>query len=137
MWVYSSWSKCSVSCGQGTQSRKATCQVGSRIVDEDQCSQASKDSTSKPCALPPCAKLQPIWVVDGWSECTATCGGGKRAKQYHCELNGFKVSDWRCNSNLKPYVTEECSSDECPRWSVGSWGPCSATCDGGYKKRYL
>ena len=132
MWVYSSWSECSVSCGEGTQSRKATCQIGSRIVDEDQCYQVNKDSISKPCSSP-C----PEWVADGWSECSASCGGGKRTRLYHCELNSFKISDRRCDSSLKPYDSEECNLDECPTWSVGSWQSCSKSCDGGSKKRYF
>ena len=135
LWVYSSWSKCSVSCGEGTQSRKATCQVGTRTVDENQCYQANKDSTSKPCFSPPCVISKPMLVVDGWSECTVTCGGGQRTKQLHCELNGSKVPDWKCDS--KPQITEECNSHQCPKWSVGSWSSCSKSCNGGIKTRYF
>ena len=130
-WYYSSWQKCSATCGTGTQSRVATCKLGSNIVNDNQCDQASKDLTSKPCSSAPCA----VWVDDGWSECTVTCGGGQRTQLLHCELNGNKVSDSICLPFQKPKTTDECNIHQCPSWSFGSWGPCSASCGGGLKQR--
>ena len=132
MWSYSNWGSCSVTCGTGRMTRTAMCKIGYRVVDDNQCNRSSKESLSKSCSSQ-CAE----WVADGWSECSTSCGGGKRTRLYCCELNGSKVSDWLCDSSLKPYSSEECNLHECPRWSIGSWKACSATCNGGYKKRYL
>ena len=122
IWVTGDRSECS------KQSRSITFYMGS---DDSQCSLNKKESVTRSCS-PPCAK----WVAHSWSSCTKLCGGGRRTQLYRCELNGSKVPDSDCNSSLKSEITEKCNTYECPSWSTGSWGSCSASCNGGVKTRF-
>ena len=64
-WKYSHWSDCSTPCGDGTQSRKATC-VDSfdRDVDPGHCVRLGEPHTTKSCVNNgPCGK----WRIDHWS----------------------------------------------------------------------
>ncbi|XP_043917142.1 ADAMTS-like protein 1 [Protopterus annectens] len=60
-WTPSNWSQCSVSCGEGTQSRIVICkkmlQDGIYItVNSSQCSSVPDPQLVKPCSLPSCPK---------------------------------------------------------------------------------
>ena len=114
VWSYSTWSACSKTCGTGTQSRNVSCYLESRIVDDSQCSLNEKEPVTRSCSSP-CPK----WVAHSWSSCTKSCDGGQQTRLYRCELNGSKVPDSDCNSSLKPEITEECNTYECPSWSIG------------------
>ena len=57
-WSYSPWEECSVTCGHGTTVRKASCLLGSKIVNVEQCNQVIKEPTSKPCSMTKCEQNQ-------------------------------------------------------------------------------
>ena len=110
--------------------RSIECLYLDKHANDEQCTETKPVDTID-CNLEPC----PSWSYSKWGPCSTTCGGGKRKRQVHCEFNGSKVSDSNCEIASKPEIIESCSSHECPRWSIGSWGSCSKSCDGGYKKR--
>uniref|UniRef100_A0A8B9DPX1 ADAMTS-like protein 1 n=1 Tax=Anser cygnoides TaxID=8845 RepID=A0A8B9DPX1_ANSCY len=60
-WLLSDWSQCSVSCGEGTQSRNAICRKmlktgGSVIINSSLCPPLPFSSLIRPCALATCAR---------------------------------------------------------------------------------
>ncbi|XP_031413147.1 ADAMTS-like protein 1 [Meleagris gallopavo] len=60
-WLLSDWSQCSVSCGEGTQSRNAICRKilktgGSIIINSSLCPPLPFSSLLRPCALATCAR---------------------------------------------------------------------------------
>ena len=124
-WVSGQWSKCSKTCGVGTQSRTVTCKnsyVG-KCVEKD------KPNLIKECGKSPC----PEWVSGPWGKCSKTCGGGTQSRTVTC-----KNSDvGKCSEEDKPDATQECSKSPCPEWVSGPWGKCSKTCDGGTQSRIV
>ena len=86
-----------------------------------------------------CTTECPKWVTSGWTSCSASCGHGRIHRQVRCELDGRKVSNIHCDASLKPEETDTCYPRECPKWSTGSWGACSATdCyNSGVRKRLV
>ncbi|RLW05202.1 hypothetical protein DV515_00005306, partial [Chloebia gouldiae] len=60
-WLLSDWTQCSVSCGQGTQSRNAICRKmlktgGFVIINSSLCLPLPFSSLIRPCSLGPCAR---------------------------------------------------------------------------------
>ncbi|CBY21222.1 unnamed protein product [Oikopleura dioica] len=61
-----------------------------------------------------------------WSECTATCDAGERARQRSC-VNG-KKGDVGCPYDEETDL-ERCNNQACPKWSVwSSWSECETEC---------
>ncbi|CAH3023459.1 unnamed protein product [Porites evermanni] len=105
MWSVSDWSKCSVTCGQGSQVRRVYC-ARSRLF----CDKALRPFGHRTCTMVPCAK----WQVGSWGECSATCGNGTRKRIVKCyEIkSGLKSRD--CPMESKPHHYEKCNTKACP-----------------------
>ncbi|XP_053716343.1 ADAMTS-like protein 1 isoform X1 [Synchiropus splendidus] len=61
-WLSSDWTKCSVTCGAGTQRRQVTCQrlgdAGSlKVLDPKDCSTVVRPTSVRPCSQRPCNDL--------------------------------------------------------------------------------
>ncbi|MGE0371659.1 MAG: thrombospondin type-1 domain-containing protein [Gammaproteobacteria bacterium] len=130
-WTTGPWSVCSATtCGtSGVQTRTVTC-------DYDSCTGPTPPTTQS-CSAAPCGWTY-SWKTDGWSACSATCGGGTRERAVICKRNdGTIVADANC-PNPKPATVEACNTQACSTsgpWTVGPWGACSATCGGGTQTR--
>ena len=75
------------------------------------------------------------WVYGAWDTCSVTCGGGTRKRTAKCVgKNGQEFSRQQCRTLALP-TKEQCNTQHCPRWSVGQWRSCSATCGRGFKTR--
>lgn len=54
-WFTSYWSKCSVTCGRGIETREVTCKTfDSVLVDEQRCDANLKPNTTRDCAMEEC-----------------------------------------------------------------------------------
>ncbi|XP_046560199.1 coadhesin-like isoform X2 [Haliotis rubra] len=129
--LWGSWSKCAVTCGQGTRQRTRSCDSPRPLYGGKDCVGKLKETLM-------CYGGRPCPVDGGWSEWTNF--GFCRAER--CE-KGFQVRSRGCNEP-KPvhggrpcdgdqYERIECFNDQgCPRngsWCEWSpWSKCTATC---------
>lgn len=107
---WGAYGACSAPCGGGTQVRVNSCNGATQTQACN--TQACPVPTPTPGATPPPC----TW--SGWSNCSASCGGGTRTRTDNCG-----------NSQ-----TESCNTQECP-CTVGAWSACSATCGVGIQTR--
>lgn len=122
-WSTSSWSVCSQSCGEGTQTRAVLCPSGS---------EADCEASSKPMALQSCqGRLGCQWQMGDWSSCSSHCGDGTRARSVRC--SGTDVE--HCNASTRPLSEEPCSGSACDAWTLSEWSPCSTHCGDGVQQR--
>jgi hypothetical protein len=80
-------------------------------------------SASETCNPSPC----PEWTEwSPWSDCSATCGRGKRQRARKCANPTLLRNGELVCSDGDPLEKEDCNSDECPQWSAwGEWTDCT------------
>lgn len=81
------------------------------------------------------------WVKTGHSECSTTCGTGRRQMFWDCveKHSQVTVSADLCDSALEPTKREEdCNPQSCPAyWDIGEWSECSQKCGPGLQQRQV
>ncbi|CAJ1077067.1 papilin b%2C proteoglycan-like sulfated glycoprotein [Xyrichtys novacula] len=112
----SSYSVCSVTCGEGQQTREVVCR-GSRgeHLPDSACSGASRPASVRACRRPACQQ-HITWHVTDYGLCTRSCGGGVRERRVGCfdtDLNPFPEA--RCGPTSRPISVESCNTQACPR----------------------
>ncbi|PIK62008.1 putative cubilin-like [Apostichopus japonicus] len=129
-------STCSVSCGNGTQSRNVTCvDSEDNPVNETFCEDISRPEDSLLCNLVECPAPVYQIVYGMYTECSATCGAAIRTRTVSCrDSNGLTVSNNLCGIN-SPTQIDVCTFVPCPEFSVGNYGECSVTCGNGTMSR--
>uniref|UniRef100_A0A8C6WID1 Adhesion G protein-coupled receptor B1b n=1 Tax=Neogobius melanostomus TaxID=47308 RepID=A0A8C6WID1_9GOBI len=129
--AWSSWSSCSVTCGEGWQSRSRVCATSSFT---SQCVGPLKET--RPCnnsAVCPVDGAWDDWAP--WSLCSSTCGRGYRDRVRTCRQpeNGGTP----CRGPTRQ--TKFCNIAVCPvdgHWNDWSaWTTCSASCSNGTRQR--
>ncbi|XP_042230990.1 hemicentin-1-like isoform X2 [Homarus americanus] len=134
--LWTSWSDCSVTCGQGLRQRTRLCDSPPPAAGGAECE--GDDLEVMPCSNSPCL-LDGNWGSwEPWSVCSVSCGGGVRRRQRECNdpppSNGGRFCPG--SDTLEDY----CNLDMCPvngGWSTWSvWGSCTATCGGGQRRRF-
>uniref|UniRef100_A0A8C1BA67 Adhesion G protein-coupled receptor B1b n=1 Tax=Cyprinus carpio carpio TaxID=630221 RepID=A0A8C1BA67_CYPCA len=129
--TWSSWSVCSVSCGEGMQSRTRSCM---RSTYSTQCTGPLREN--RPCNNTAACPVNGAWDEWApWSLCSSTCGRGYRDRVRTCKQP--QHSGEPCRGPVKQ--TKFCNIAVCPvdgywnDWSA--WTPCSASCSNGTMQR--
>uniref|UniRef100_A0A915MQQ4 Uncharacterized protein n=1 Tax=Meloidogyne javanica TaxID=6303 RepID=A0A915MQQ4_MELJA len=121
------WTQCSVSCGRGSQARYRRCQNSQGSACDGSWQQRMA------CNLRECFGGWNTWGV--WSECSRLCGKGVRSRSRTCPSDascpGSSTEQSFCNEQA--CAEKETLNAEWSGWSV--WGPCSATCGNGVRRR--
>ncbi|XP_071822944.1 A disintegrin and metalloproteinase with thrombospondin motifs 6-like isoform X2 [Apostichopus japonicus] len=136
-WTTGPWSPCSVTCGEGIQSRDITCERDDNEVTNKNCVRDLKPSKQRTCSRDPCPPPSE-WVVSDWTECSTTCGEGVRERSVECRSGHEVILDSNCDVNNQPETRSICFVVECPplpTWTASSWSECTVTCGGGYQTR--
>ncbi|XP_072305504.1 papilin b, proteoglycan-like sulfated glycoprotein [Eucyclogobius newberryi] len=111
----SSFSVCSVSCGEGQQTREVYCVGSSRErLPDHACSSLSRPESVQTCRRPAC-QTHITWHVTDFGLCTRSCGGGVRERRMGCfdtDLNPYPET--RCGAESRPQTVESCNSHPCP-----------------------
>uniref|UniRef100_A0A8C6TNK2 Papilin b, proteoglycan-like sulfated glycoprotein n=1 Tax=Neogobius melanostomus TaxID=47308 RepID=A0A8C6TNK2_9GOBI len=111
----SSFSVCSVTCGEGQQSREVHCvgRSGERLADHA-CSGLPRPESVRACRRPAC-HTHITWHVTDYGLCTRSCGGGVRERRVGCfdtDLNPYPEA--RCGPERRPQTVESCNTQLCP-----------------------
>uniref|UniRef100_A0A672NZ19 Adhesion G protein-coupled receptor B1 n=1 Tax=Sinocyclocheilus grahami TaxID=75366 RepID=A0A672NZ19_SINGR len=129
--TWSSWSMCSVSCGEGFQSRSRSCMTSTYST---QCTGPLREN--RPCNNTAACPVNGAWDEWApWSLCSSTCGRGYRDRVRTCKQPQHGGEP--CRGPVKQ--TKFCNIAVCPvdgywnDWSA--WTPCSASCSNGTMQR--
>ncbi|XP_007428164.1 papilin isoform X1 [Python bivittatus] len=115
-WVTGPWSECSVSCGEGIQTRTVSCQVeqGSKILDVA-CMKEPKPRHTQPCIGQNC--IQEIgWHIGDWGLCSKSCGSGIRTRQVICADGNSKFYNHEMCQDIQPQIPTmlgSCNTQPC------------------------
>nr|XP_060611878.1 ADAMTS-like protein 3 [Anolis sagrei ordinatus] len=161
MFIPEPWSPCSASCGHGVQVRGMKCRIylaftQTEVELPDEECEEPKLETERSCHLEPCdgdpvpflPDLSPPedagdvvydWEYIGFTPCSATCIGGTQEAIAVClhEQTKQTVNESLCDRFKRPpAMSRACNTRPClPRWQVGPWRRCSATCGVGIQTR--
>nr|CAB3250296.1 A disintegrin and metalloproteinase with thrombospondin motifs gon-1 [Phallusia mammillata] len=121
---WTTWSKCSKTCGPGTRERSRRCSSG-RTTD---CS--GEPTQSESCNDVKCTVSSwTQWTL--WTSCTKTCGTGNRQRTRTCTKGN---SGPTCAGQGTSRIA--CNSRVCPTFDPwGQWSQCSAACGTGEQTR--
>ncbi|KAK5608408.1 hypothetical protein CRENBAI_026178 [Crenichthys baileyi] len=111
----SSFSVCSVTCGEGQQTRDVVC-VGARgeHLRDHACRGLARPASVQTCRRPAC-HVHITWHVTELGLCTRSCGGGVRERKIGCfdtDLNPYRED--RCGAFSRPLSVESCNTQPCP-----------------------
>ncbi|XP_068619320.1 papilin [Battus philenor] len=115
-WYATQWSKCSVECGKGVQTRQVFCGLfdGTSVtkVDDMKCESKKKYNDTKPCeiSIETCAAK---WYAGPWSECTKDCGGGEQYRRVMCLSGGVEVNV--CSEETMLETMQSCNTEPCAK----------------------
>ncbi|XP_072218787.1 papilin b, proteoglycan-like sulfated glycoprotein [Leuresthes tenuis] len=133
----SSFSVCSVTCGDGQQTREVVC-VGSsgEHLPDHACRGLARPPSVQACRRPAC-HTHITWHVTEYGLCSRSCGGGVRERRVGCfdtDLNPYPED--QCGLSIKPTSVETCNPQPCHRTqmvpSVQEPGP-----DGSPMRRFV
>ncbi|XP_060581396.1 SCO-spondin-like [Ruditapes philippinarum] len=132
---WASWSRCSMSCENGTHTRDRECLFLPDTPHGNNCTGNYSDIET--CNAGPCP-VDGTWSVwSDWTECTLTCGNGTKLRNRSCDFPDGVPQGNNCLGAVSE--TDVCNTDLCPidgkLDSWGSWSVCSATCGGGSQSR--
>uniref|UniRef100_A0A3B3U592 Uncharacterized protein n=1 Tax=Poecilia latipinna TaxID=48699 RepID=A0A3B3U592_9TELE len=142
------WSRCSVSCGAGLQSRYRFCSSPQRSGSGLPCLGPHRED--QVCIVPPCDLIKIFCnissVVDGawsrwtWTECSVPCGGGVTFRRRLCDNPAPQAGGRGCLGTAEQ--KKDCNMQMCTgSHSVGpwllwsQWSSCSVSCGGGQQSR--
>ncbi|XP_029966691.1 papilin b, proteoglycan-like sulfated glycoprotein [Salarias fasciatus] len=110
----SSFSVCSVTCGEGQQTREVFCvgSGGERLSDHA-CSGQVRPASVQTCRRPAC-HTHISWHATEYGLCTRSCGGGVRERRVSCSDSNLNLyPEAQCASANRPISVEACNSQPC------------------------
>ncbi|XP_070531950.1 uncharacterized protein [Ptychodera flava] len=149
-YVAGTFGDCSVTCGDGVQSRSVTCETvsGNSVVDSSNCISAGLTPlpTTQLCNLGSCPVTTTYeYYIGPYAACTVTCGNGIQFREVYCRAVGTtsEVADTFCIQQglEKPGNIQACSLPACPttittyEFTIDNWSTCSVTCGDGIQTR--
>lgn len=114
-WVSRPWSECSVTCGNGIQSRDVDCEDPTGLKTKDEaCRSIARPSRTRPCSRGHCGDKY-RWVASSWTECSRSCGVGEMRRGVLC-YNSHNVTQHhsKCVSDDMPPNMKVCNTYNCP-----------------------
>ncbi|XP_029187797.2 A disintegrin and metalloproteinase with thrombospondin motifs adt-1-like isoform X2 [Acropora millepora] len=132
---WKAWSRCSVTCGGGRQSRSRTCTNPPPQHGGKECSGVKEEART--CNDFPCP-IDGKWTTwKAWEQCSLTCGGGIQKSYRTCTNPEPAFGGADCEGDNERSRT--CNENPCPvdgRWTDWKpWSQCSVTCGGGTRNR--
>ncbi|KAF9796339.1 hypothetical protein SFRURICE_001912 [Spodoptera frugiperda] len=113
-WYATQWSKCSVECGDGVQTRKVFCGLlnddSVEKVEDAKCAHLPKYNDTKPCSVPK-EKCPAQWFTGPWTECSKKCGGGEQYRRVMCLRGSEESTD--CPGDVVLDSTQFCNTGPC------------------------
>ncbi|XP_076811254.1 SCO-spondin-like [Clavelina lepadiformis] len=138
--LWSSWSRCSETCGAGMNIQSRICRKEGLEAEPEVCFggtglDPNVHRRTRPCNTQVCN----AWSTWTLGDCTKECGGGgKRQKRRECVGKGLTApitapaKDLSCH-----FVIEECGNEPCDAaylpWSA--WTRCTSPCGSGTRRR--
>ncbi|XP_060064092.1 ADAMTS-like protein 4 [Ylistrum balloti] len=137
-WNTQNWTDCSVTCGEGMQTREVVCRQ--RVSDTQiirvaasRCGDVERPQSARSCKAPACAS----WKAEDWGKCSTNCGRGERVRKVYCEsIEGGEAMENICNG-IRPENVSTCDMGTCAKgWFHTRWSKeCSTDCGKGYLYR--
>ncbi|XP_068096493.1 A disintegrin and metalloproteinase with thrombospondin motifs 15 [Hyperolius riggenbachi] len=107
-WTTGNWGDCSVSCGDGQQTRTVECRDPWEQMASD-CRTALRPPEIRTCG-DPC----PMWEAGEWASCSKTCGRGFKRRQLRCSAGGgVTLPREHCKLKRKPQELDFCILQPC------------------------
>ncbi|XP_061083689.1 thrombospondin-2 isoform X1 [Conger conger] len=108
--LWSPWSSCSVTCGEGQITRIRHCNAPVPQLGGKDC-QGNGRETQR-CEAKPCP-IDGSWGPwSPWATCSVTCGGGVRGRSRVCNSPRPQYGGKRCSG--EPKSTDICNKQDCP-----------------------
>uniref|UniRef100_A0A2H1WXV0 SFRICE_017679 n=1 Tax=Spodoptera frugiperda TaxID=7108 RepID=A0A2H1WXV0_SPOFR len=127
-WYATQWSKCSVECGDGVQTRKVFCGLlnddSVEKVEDAKCAHLPKYNDTKPCSVPK-EKCPAQWFTGPWTECSKKCGGGEQYRRVMCLRGSEESTD--CPGDVVLDSTQFCNTGPCDQELMTGYLPCLFT----------
>ncbi|CAB1340540.1 unnamed protein product [Coregonus sp. 'balchen'] len=120
----SSFSVCSVTCGEGQQTREVVCVgAGGERLGDQACSGLARAPAVQACRKPAC-HTHISWHVHDFGLCSRNCGGGVRERRVVCmDIDQNPHGEDRCAPRPKPATVEHSTNTVYDPYSTAVVGP--------------